>query len=392
MRFLIPALLFFFAFPSAFGMIVENGKTVVIDRPVFEDIYLAGGTLTVNAPIHGDIVAAGGTIYINDTVYGEVLVAGANVTVNGFVTGKVRCIAGTLRIVQRIDGDLVIAGGSLSLEHNATVLGSVLATGGNVVLNGVVRRDVRAACASLKVYDSVDGNIDCRGADIEINAPIGGTAILAAANQLDIGTAAAFYQDVDYWAPEMVDFGPSLKGAKAIRDDNLRPPANHWYFLGAVTVWNAFWYLGAAFAEVLLLQLLFGPLFRKAGNTVSGGTWRALGAGFLWIFGLPVGIVLLCFTAIGLPIAAVVLLGYIAVWILCPGLVAVVVANWLNSRGNREWSRWPLVFAGFGCSVLLRLLFSIPFVGWIAAAFVICLAFGSILVNIRWKKTAANSL
>ncbi len=373
-------------------MIVENGNTVVIDRPVFEDIYLAGGTVTVNAPVHGDIVAAGGTIYINDTVIGEVLIAGANVTVNGYVTGKVRCIAGTLRIAQHIDGDLVIAGGTLSLEHNAMIAGSVLATGGNLVLNGIVRRDIRAACASLRVYDSVGGNIDCRGADIEINAPIGGTSTLVAGRQLDIGTAAAFYHDVAYWAPDNVDFGSSLKGAKSVRDESLRPPASHWYFLGAVTVWNAFWYLGAAFAEVLLLQLLFGPLLRKAGSTVSGGTWRALGAGFLWIFGLPVGIVLLCFTAIGLPIAVVVLLGYIAVWILCPGLVAAVIANWLNSRSNREWSRWPLVFAGFGCSVLLRLLFSIPFVGWIAAVFVICLAFGSILVNIRWKKRPASSL
>lgn len=373
-------------------MIVENGSTVVIDRPVFEDIYLAGGTVTVNAPVHGDIVAAGGTIYINDTVHGAVLVAGANVTVNGYVTEKVRCIAGTLRIAQHIDGDLVIAGGTLSLEHNAVIAGSLLATGGNLVLNGVVRRDIRAACASLRIYDSIGGNIDCRGADIEINAPIRGKAILVAARQLDIGSAAAFYQDVDYWAPEAVDFGSSLKAVKAVKNESLRPPVNHWYYLGAVTVWSAFWYLGAAFAEVLLLQLLFGSLLRKAGNTVSGRTLRALGAGFLWIFGLPVGIVLLCFTAIGLPIAAVVLLGYIAVWILCPGLVATVAANWLNSRGNREWSRWPLVFAGLGCSVLVRLLFSIPFVGWIAAVFVICLAFGSILINIPRKKSPAGSL
>jgi hypothetical protein len=373
-------------------MIVENGNTVVIDHPVSDDIYLAGGTLTVNAPVHGDIVAAGGTIYINDTVIGEVLVAGANVTVNGYVSGKVRCIAGTLRIAQHIDGDLVIAGGTLSLEHHATVSGSLLATGGSLVLNGIVRRDIRAACASLRLYDSVGGNIDCRAADIEINAPVGGTSTLVATNQLDIGTGAAFDGDVHYWAPETADFGSALKSAKATRDDSLRPPAKHWYFLGAVTIWSAFWYLGIAFVEVLLVQFLLGPLLRKAGNSVSARAWRSLATGFLWIFGVPVGIVLLCFTAIGLPIAAVVLLGYIAVWILGPGLVGTVMASWLNSRGNREWSLWPLVLAGFGCSVLLRLLFSVPFVGWIAAAFVTCLAFGSILVNIHWKKRAENSL
>lgn len=390
MRILIPTLLFFFVFPSAFGMIVENGNTVVIDHPVFEDIYLAGGTITVNAPVHGDIVAMGGTIYINDTVTGEVLVAGANVTLNGYIRGKIRCIAGTLRIARHIDGDVVIAGGRLSLEHGAVVSGSVLATGGDLMLNGIIRRDIRAACASLRLYDSVGGNIDCRGADIEVNAVVRGTSTLVATRQLDIGAAAAFYQDVDYWAPEPVDFGPSLRGAKEILNDSLRPAASHWYFLGGVTILNVFWFLGAALAEILLLQFFFGPLLKNAGASVSARTWRALGTGFLWIFGVPVLVVLLCFTAIGIPIAAVVLLGYIGLWLLCPGLVGVVAANWLNNRGNRGWSFWPLVMAAFGCAVLLRLFFSVPLAGWIAAAFVTCLAFGATLVNIRWKPRSAS--
>jgi hypothetical protein len=390
MRILIPAILFFFAFPSASGMIVENGSTVVIDHPVFEDIYLAGGTITVNAPVHGDIVAMGGTIYINDTVMGEVLVAGANVTINGYITGKIRCVAGTLRIAHRIDGDVVIAGGRLSLEHSAVVSGSVLATGGNLVLDGVIRRDVRAACASLRLYDSVGGNIDCRAQDIEVNAAVHGASTLVATRQLDIGAAAAFYQDVDYWAPEPADFGPSLHEVKATRNESLRPAANHWYFLGGATILNVFWFLGAAFAEVLLLQFLFGPLLKNAGASVSSRTWQALGTGFLWIFGVPVLIVLLCFTAIGIPIAAVVLLSYVGLWILCPGLVGVVAANWLNNRGNRGWSFWPLVMAAFGSTVLLRLFFSLPFAGWIAAAFVTCLAFGATLVNIRWRPRSTS--
>ncbi|HWB92843.1 MAG TPA: polymer-forming cytoskeletal protein [Puia sp.] len=386
MKILIPTLLFFFAFRSASAMIVATGSTVVIDRPVFDDIYLAGGTVTVNAPVHGDIVAAGGTIFINDTVFDEVFVAGANVTINGYVAGKIRCLGGALRIIRPVNGDLVIAGGTISLEHNAIVSGSLLATGGNVILNGAVKRDIHAACASLRIYDTVSGNIDCRAADIEINAPIAGASTLVATRRLDIGLNAAFYRDVQYWAPETVDFGPALKDAKANRDTSLRPQTGHWYFLGGPTIWAAIWYLGAAFAEILLLQLLLGPWLRKAGAAVSSATWRALGTGFLWIFGIPILVVLLCFTAIGLPIAAVVLLGYISVWILSLGLISTIAANWLNTYSGYAWTFPRLVTAAFGCAILLRLLLFIPWLGWIAAGFICCLAFGAILANLKWKK------
>ena len=383
MRLLIPTLLFFFAFRSASGMIVATGNTVVIDRPVFEDIYLAGGTVTVNAPVHGDIVAAGGTIYINDTVFNEVLVAGANVTINGYVAGKIRCIGGTLRIGQRVNGDLVIAGGTISLERNAAISGSLLATGGNLILNGPVKHDIRAAAASLKIYDSVGGNLDFHGATVEINAPVAGTSTIAATHRIDIGMNAAFYGNVRYWAPLPVEFGASLKGAKATIDFSLQPRETHWYFLGGLTVWNVFWYLGMVLVEILLLQLLISPLLKKAGAGVSTTSLRAFGAGFLWIFGVPVLIVLLCFTAIGIPVAAVALLGYISVWIFCAGIVATVAANWLNNLQGNHWTFWRLVWMAFGCSILLRLIVSIPLAGWIVAGLVTCLAFGSVLVNIR---------
>ena len=83
-RFIILCLLFAAVSPVA-AFQIQYGRTVTINQPVFEDLYVTGGTVIVNAPIHGDLIVAGGTITVNDTVISDILVTGGRVTFNGYV-------------------------------------------------------------------------------------------------------------------------------------------------------------------------------------------------------------------------------------------------------------------------------------------------------------------
>jgi hypothetical protein len=57
----------------------QMGKNIVIDKPVFEDVYIAGGKVMLNAPVYGDLVVTGGTVTINDTVSSDILAAGGTI-------------------------------------------------------------------------------------------------------------------------------------------------------------------------------------------------------------------------------------------------------------------------------------------------------------------------
>jgi ABC-type multidrug transport system permease subunit len=44
-----------------------------------------------------------------------------------------------------------------------------------------------------------------------------------------------------------------------------------------------------------------------------------------------------------------------------------------------------LAYGAFGIFVLLKLISLAPFVGWLIIILSVCIAFGSILLNINWK-------
>lgn len=47
---------------------IQSGKNLVIDKPVYEDVYITGGEIMINAPVYGDVVVAGGTVTINGVI------------------------------------------------------------------------------------------------------------------------------------------------------------------------------------------------------------------------------------------------------------------------------------------------------------------------------------
>jgi ABC-type multidrug transport system permease subunit len=63
-----------------------------------------------------------------------------------------------------------------------------------------------------------------------------------------------------------------------------------------------------------------------------------------------------------------------------------VGANWFNNRYEKKWNFWRLGFTAFGMFVILKLISLAPFVGWLIIILMACISFGSILLNIRWKR------
>jgi len=369
---------------GGFAMVIESGSTIVIDQPVHEDLYLAGGTVTINAPVYGDLVVAGGTIFINDTVARDILVAGGRVTINGYVGGKIRCLGGTVKIGGDVQGDVVIAGATMVLYKGSTVSGSLLSTGGDLTLNGTIQGDITAAAGQFKLYGVAGRNIDCRGGKIEIDGKVAGTAILAASDWLMIDQNASFHGPIRYWTPDKTtSFGQSFSNGQAVRDESLAIKERPWYLFGAATIIGVLWYLGMGLVMIILLQYLLAPILQKAGDTVYSNPLRSLGTGFLFIAGMPLLITLLFFTFVGIPIALILLFIYITALLFCSSFIALVAAHRLSGRSSNDKAFWPRIWAAFGMLILLRIIISTPFLGWGLFFLLACIAYGSVLLNLR---------
>jgi amino acid permease len=76
---------------------------------------------------------------------------------------------------------------------------------------------------------------------------------------------------------------------------------------------------------------------------------------------------------------------YIILLLLSSAITSVVAANWMNNRNEYHWNFWHIAFAAFGIFIVLKLLYSVPFVGWLVMILLACISYGAILLNVNWK-------
>lgn len=365
---------------------IASGKNIVIDRPVYENLYIAGGEITINAPVHGDLVIAGGTVTINDSITNDILAAGGTISFNGYVGNDIRCTGGRLNILKSVAGDLVATGGNITLNKDV-VIGNLVAAGGNITVDGNITGIVKTVSGKLFLNGNVMKDIDCRGGDITINGNVQGRSVLAANNKLDIGRAASFNNEVRYWTPSgEIDFKGTLKNGRAVYDPSLRLNKEQWYLLGWTSVLGLLWFIGTVLVMIMLIQYLFSSTMKKAGETAYDKALRSLGYGLLFWIGVPVVAVVACITVIGVPIGIILLAGYVFLALIAGTITAVVAANWLNSRSDTNWSYWRMVLLSLGIFIVFKILSLTPFLGMFIFGLLVCIAFGSILLNVKWRK------
>ena len=368
----------------AFAQHFESGETVRISQPVHEDIYVFSGRVYIDAPVHGDVWCAGGTVTVNDTVTGDIVVAGGDIYLRGTVLDDVRAAGGTLVVSGDIGGDLLITGGTAGVEPEAVISGNMAVAGGNVTMDGTVLGKFKAAAGLVVLNGRVEKDFEFNGGDLNLNGTIGGTSVLVA-KRIEVGEKAALRGNVRYWTEEgEVNFGNALQsGAAATFDASLRQHFERpdFKFLGFASFLAVLWYLIASFILIWLGQRLLGRIFRQAADTAQAEPVRSLGYGFLYFAAVPVAIVLLLVTVVGIPVGLIVLFFYILFLVLAHITTALVGAYWIDRRKSYNWRPIQLVFAALGLLVALKLLGFIPFVGWVVKAAVVFIAFGAILDN-----------
>jgi len=371
---------------------IDWGRNVTISTAIHEDLYVAGGTVTINAPVYGDVIVAGGTIYINDTISNDLLLAGGTVNINSYIGNDVRCAGGQLHILKNIGGDLVITGGTVEIAKEVIVAGGLITSGGDITVNGTVNNDIKVAAANFTFNGVANKNFDCRAEELTMNGSVNGTSVLAA-RQIVIGDNASFNNNVRYWDQKgKLDFKQSMKYGNTVYDKTLKLKTNNWYFLGHATIIGLIWYLLNVFLFIALIQYLFGNTFKKAGHTTGNSLLKSLGYGFIFFIGVPVAVGLLLVTIIGIPLGLIMMLSYIVLVLLATVITSLVFANWYNDRFGYKWNFWQIVLSAMAMFILFKLVSFTPFFGWSIMIIIACIAFGSLLRNIDWRKKHAVTI
>jgi hypothetical protein len=379
-------LLLFLVYHSASAYRILWGRSVTISQPVFEDLYVAGGTVTINAVVYGDLIVAGGTIHLNDTVTNDLLLGGGTVYINGYIADDVRCAGGELHVLKNIGGDLVITGGKVEISRGVLVSGGLVTGGGNIKIDGTIAGPVKSTGGEISFNGTAQSSFDARSEKLFMNGTVDGPSVLAA-RHVEIGNQAAFNNPVRYWNKKgSLDFRQTISNGGASFDPSLKIKGSNWYFLGHSSILGLIWYLSTVFIFLVLIQYLFSNSLKKAGNTVSHSIFKSLLWGFAFFVGVPILVLLLLITIIGIPIGIILMVSYIGIMILATIIASLVIANWYNTRLENKWGFWQVVLAGLALFILFKLITFTPFLGWFIMLVIACIALGSILRNVHWRR------
>lgn len=304
----------------------------------------AGGTVVVAEDEELDsLTATGGTVIVRGTVTGDVDAYAGSVVVaeSGVVEGNLRAYAGSLRVEGTVGGNVVAYAGSVVLAESGQVRGSLGAAAGEVTVSGTVRGDVTA-----------------------------GAALVALASSADVG------EDVNYDGRLERAPGAAVGGEVRAADDLGLGPAPPALPPGTFLVYG------------ILSNLLVGGILLYAGEdfTVAVAENAVLEPGSSLFYGLvaavavPVGLLALAITVVGLPVAVAVLLALPALGWVAAVLGRFALGAWLVSFADVDR---PAAGLAVGV-VLVAILARIPFrVGVGVRAGVLLLGVGAAVVELR---------
>jgi cytoskeletal protein CcmA (bactofilin family) len=289
----------------------------------FGNVYLAAGIARTAGPVEGDFYAVGGQITIDHPVQGDVFAAGGRVTV-------------------AIDGKVALAGGNVEIAGTLERGGRVLAD--RLVISGRVGGGLRIIASRIEI-----------AAGAKIEGPIHFTSRRA-----------------PVIAPGAEVQGPvtAMPSRAPERTAEVRRTGE----------WAVPLFYAGLWAAGILLLLIFPGFTVAAQDRVRAAPWQSLALGAALVFALPVVVLLLIVTVVGIPVAFALIALY-AVLLLAGFLTALFfVAERIGRllRGGRSPGTGWRVGLLLAALVLMALVSRLPMAGGLVALLVLLFGVGAL--------------
>jgi cytoskeletal protein CcmA (bactofilin family) len=406
----------------AFAAEFRAGESVVIkaDETIADNLYVFGRHVTIDGTVEGDLTVFGEMITINGTVQGDITVAGRAVLL-GAAMEDARVAGEVLKFgpKAKVDGDVLAAGMSLETEPGSVITGDAVFAGMQALLAGQLDQDLIAKLANARLAGKiggqaeleVDGHPDARpqpnfGSPVPMASVPGG---------LTIADSAEVVGKLNYISPHEAKIDPAAKTGEVKHSVPEReeqpgapagPPPNPYVTAGLARLRHV--------AAVLIIGLAVALCLPRASTAWADNIRTRPGASLLGgVAGLVafVGIFILAIFAIVLvaSLAGVAQMSDLVAFSIVGGIVgygALIVLMWLffaflaEALAGLAIGRFALsanslpvrIVAMILGVIVVALILSIPYVGWILGLVVFLLGLGGFclwLVGIGRQPEAA---
>lgn len=330
-------------------------------------LYVTGRSLTIDAEVHGDVFCAGQTIVVTGTVHGDVICAGQTVIVKGKVDGNVRLAGQVVTLDAQVAKSATVAAQTFVLEQAGKVGEDMTIGSSDATLKGSVGRDVVAGAENLLLAGIVGRNVSTESTNTKLNgdARVGGNLTYTSYKTLDQAG------------------GATITGAVTRNDPPTDRSAENKSFGQMLGDW--LYWLVAYLLIVLALVLLFPRMFQTVTDRAFPMPWWALLAGLGALFVMPLILLLLALTFVGLPLMFVTLILWIGVVLLSGPVFGYYVGRLVLRKQTQ-----PVLTMLVGASIVTVASF-IPYLNILVGILTLWLGSGMLIMEII-RRISSNRL
>jgi hypothetical protein len=366
------------ALVAASGLHADEAKPATAERSFGSDTFVFGGSVRIDKPVPGDLIAAGGNVDVDAPVNGDAVLAGGNLRVTATVGQDVYAAGGRLILDAPVGHNLRIAGGQVDVGPMATIAGNATVGGGRVTLRGPVKGSLHIGGGRVLIDGPVEGDVYCTTGHLTLgpNARLAGKLRFRSGDDIERDPAAQVAGAVERLpmpgraasAPFERSFG-----------DHARRVGPSWP-----------WTLGLMAIAALLVAALPVTSQRVADALRARPAWSLL-LGFIALVCIPVAVLILLVSIVGIPLALLALLLYGALLLLGYVASGVALGQWVLARlkadaANRTGWR---VASAMVAVLVLALLGSVPFIGGFVALAAVLAGIGAIALLLAPRRAAA---
>ena len=154
------------------------------------DLYAVGNQVRMEGEVRGDMVAAvTRDALVIGTIDGDAVVAGGSLVVEGTVGGSVRVLSGSVEVRGTVGGDVLAGSGRVIVADGGSVDGDIITAAFSLDVAGHVGRSVLGRVWRARISGDVDDNIeiDARRLELANGARVGGDVRYRSPSDLVVG-------------------------------------------------------------------------------------------------------------------------------------------------------------------------------------------------------------
>lgn len=350
---------------SVYGLVVRSGDNIKIkvDEVIDDDLVAFGQNVSIKGKVNGDIYAFGQEVEVTGDVAGTIFCGASTVDIDAQIAGSVWAGAGKVSIAGNVYNNVLIFGGTLDVEEDATIGNDLIVYGGKAKVAGEVDGMIKGGMGTFIMSGkSAKVNINADKIRIKSGALISGDLVIESGQEPVIEEGAEILGETKLKSIEEVDEEVAFA---------IAPIIAFLLIMFKIIVFVAKIIVG------IVLIVLSKKYVRRIMDTVISKPWYCLGWGFVGLIVIPVAVIILFSILIGYPFAVFGAYVYTIIFYLASIFAGLVIGEKVIRLFKKEGeiSLYLSLIIGL---IVLFVLGLIPILGFIVK--IIVLLFGSGMV------------